>query len=115
MATRFRGFARMLSTAKNSTKKEGLCRICSSAVEESPKERMMNTSGDIDYQDIARRANKEFYINVGKGASVGVTLGIIYNYFVIGWYPFKDTIEGGKYHRNHALQPETVHAMKFKR
>ncbi|KAI3868455.1 hypothetical protein MKW92_017999 [Papaver armeniacum] len=89
MAIRFRGFARMLSTAKNSTRKEGLCRICSSAVQESPKERMKNTSGDINYEDT--RTTRNFYLNVSKGASVGLTIGTIYGYFVYGWYPFKIT------------------------
>ncbi|RZC54015.1 hypothetical protein C5167_012865 [Papaver somniferum] len=99
MANRFRGFAMMLSTAKNSTRKEGSGRMFSSTAQESPKERMKNTSGDINYEDTDTRTTRNFYLNVSKGASVGLTIGTIYGYFVYGWYPFKGTLEGDRSHK----------------
>ncbi|KAI3857924.1 hypothetical protein MKW98_011190 [Papaver atlanticum] len=56
MTNRFKGFARMLSTGKNSTIKGGIRRI-------------------------ARRVKREVNIEVIKALSAGLALGTIYNYF----------------------------------
>ncbi|KAI3860911.1 hypothetical protein MKW92_017225 [Papaver armeniacum] len=110
MATRFRGFVRMLSGAKNSTKKEGSGGMLSSTAQESPKgdyysERMKEIYG-ADYAKLSdaemekiytRRVNREFNNNVIEGLFIGLAIGSVYGYFAYGWYPFK------------------VQAMKFKR
>ncbi|KAI3858583.1 hypothetical protein MKX03_005631 [Papaver bracteatum] len=121
MANRLRGFARMLSTAKNSTRKEGFSRRVSSSAGKSTKnhkgdapmdyvsKQMKEIFGDIDYgtltysereKIITRHANREVDIQALKILSMGVAIGLtvtsLVGYCSVGWYPFKDALWGNK-------------------
>ncbi|KAI3872141.1 hypothetical protein MKW98_011633, partial [Papaver atlanticum] len=106
MANRFRGFARMLSTANNSTRKEGFGRRFSSTVEKPPKDDFDNELtkkifGDSELHRARAERNKmldsqpdsEFKMIALKGLSIGAAMGLVlgslYSYLVTGWYPFK--------------------------
>ncbi|RZC93856.1 hypothetical protein C5167_016551 [Papaver somniferum] len=115
MANKLRGFARMLTNAKNSTRKEGFSRTFSSFAEKSTEKQ-----GDVglDKIKLAQRTkaiNREVDIEMIQllSASVagGVVLGCLYSYFLRGWNPFEDTPGRDKDYGNHALQVQP----KFKR
>ncbi|MCL7022579.1 hypothetical protein MKW94_014787 [Papaver nudicaule] len=94
MANRLGGFAKVLSTAKNSTRKEGFRRRFCSAAEK--------VFGDIDYRSLTdaqmqkfmdRKVGRELTIRILKAVSIGSALGLaiggVYSYLVMGYYPFK--------------------------
>ncbi|MCL7042679.1 hypothetical protein MKW94_004127 [Papaver nudicaule] len=102
MANRLRGFTKMLSTAKNSTRKEGFCRMYSSSsdAENGPgsdylRSYMKEIYGDIDYRTltyaqrdkiIQKHVNKELYIEAAKGLAVVAVFGVAFNYAVKWWF-----------------------------
>ncbi|KAI3858588.1 hypothetical protein MKX03_005636 [Papaver bracteatum] len=116
MANRFMGFARLFSSsAKNFTRKEGFLRMFSSTAGKSTKNHKI--FGDVDYDSLtdAQRMkiiNRHVYFETitrfSTGVAIGLTLGCLYGYFSIGWYPFKDTFEGKENYRNHALRLEKL-------
>ncbi|MCL7029528.1 hypothetical protein MKW94_000397 [Papaver nudicaule] len=99
MANRLRGFAKMLSTAKNSTCKER--RMFSSGAESNAKgvylsERMKEIYGDMDYRTLTsaqkdkivqRHVNRELNIEFMKALSTGAAIGLAIN-FAFGLWPF---------------------------
>ncbi|MCL7033934.1 hypothetical protein MKW94_014747, partial [Papaver nudicaule] len=104
MTIGLRGLARMLSTAMNSTRKEGFSRMFSSSAAEKnlkPKgeylsERMKEIYGDIDYRTLTpaqrqkiidRQVTREVASLIMKGLSAGVAIGLAIN-FAFGLYPF---------------------------
>ncbi|MCL7042305.1 hypothetical protein MKW94_013423 [Papaver nudicaule] len=126
MANGFRGFARMMSTVKNSTRKEGLGRMFSSKAQKSTTiqkdaapplywaEKMKKAYGDRDPASLTeaeryRVIKRQVYIEVFTGVSVGSALGLTFVYIATGWYPYQATIWGDK---NHALEAELHHALE---
>ncbi|KAI3940027.1 hypothetical protein MKW98_029803 [Papaver atlanticum] len=118
MANRLRGFARMLSTAKNSTIKEGFSRRVSSSAGKSTKnhkgdapmdyvsEQMKEIFGDIDYGTLTYAERKKImtrYVNrevdiealkiLSMSLAIGLTVSSVVGYFSGWWYPFKDAGE----------------------
>ncbi|XP_026454885.1 uncharacterized protein LOC113356089 isoform X2 [Papaver somniferum] len=96
MANRFRGFGRMLSTAKNTTRKEGFAPPI-----DYVSERMKQIVGD-NYREltfaqqkeaITKRVNKRVDNEMIKAISAGATfclaLSALYTCILFGWYPFK--------------------------
>ncbi|MCL7036303.1 hypothetical protein MKW94_011780, partial [Papaver nudicaule] len=103
MANRLRGFTKMLSTAKNSTRKEGFCRMYSSSssgAENGPgndylRRYMKEFYGDIDYRTlthaqktkiIQKHVNKELTIEAAKGLAAVAVFGVAFNYAVEWWF-----------------------------
>ncbi|MCL7043563.1 hypothetical protein MKW94_021844 [Papaver nudicaule] len=135
MANRIRGFARMLSTAKASTRKEGFCRMFSSSgADKNPKpkveydyytERMKEIFGDTDYRTLTlaerrkmidRRIFREFGARALKTLSIVAAVGVT-GFCALELYPSyrKDTCGRNEQNEDrHVLQLEPV-PMKFKR
>ncbi|MCL7024602.1 hypothetical protein MKW94_006219 [Papaver nudicaule] len=85
MANRLRGFTRMLSTARNSTRKE----FSSPAGKKSTQN--LKDVGVTDAER-AKQIDREVTIDTTKallkGAAGGLVLGSVICYFVYGWNPF---------------------------
>ncbi|MCL7036441.1 hypothetical protein MKW94_012330 [Papaver nudicaule] len=102
MANRFRGFGRMLATAKNSTRKEGFGRKYSSETEKSIRIQK-DAAAPVELTDAERTklVNREVDLLMLKALSYGVggsvVLGCIYGCFKSGWDSLmKDTLGGNK-------------------
>ncbi|KAI3874044.1 hypothetical protein MKW92_034121 [Papaver armeniacum] len=93
MGTKFMGFARMLSTAKNSTRKEGFGRMFSSEVQKPPKVDMdtltRSQRNKIIEEEVDARFRDDAVKGLCSGSMFGLVLGIVYGYVGFGWYPFK--------------------------
>ncbi|MCL7026650.1 hypothetical protein MKW94_008600 [Papaver nudicaule] len=116
MANGFRGFGRMLSTAKNSTREEGLVgRMLSTAKNSTRKEgfggRMFSSDAGKNSTKISKdaaapvkltaaertkRINREVDLYMLKSIAAGVVPGLFLSYCAYRWNPFEDTLEGGK-------------------
>ncbi|MCL7050066.1 hypothetical protein MKW94_022402 [Papaver nudicaule] len=134
MANRFRGFARMLSTAKNSTSKGGLGgRMFSSEAKKSTKipkydvpndyfmsDRMKVIFAGKDYHSLTpaqrikiinRHVDIEMIKSISCGAAVALTLCHLYGYFAYGFYPFQeDPLGENKDYRSRLMELKALRA-----
>ncbi|MCL7039166.1 hypothetical protein MKW94_017433 [Papaver nudicaule] len=98
MANRLGGFARMLSTAKNSTREEGLVgRMFSfTAGKNSVKNSKDAAPVALTVAERRKRMNREVDIAALKGMATGAAIVAGISHFAFGWNPFSKDLFGGR-------------------
>ncbi|MCL7049064.1 hypothetical protein MKW94_017330 [Papaver nudicaule] len=99
MANGFSGFAKILSTAMNSTRKEGLIGRMLSSVAGKISTKVPKDAALVELTVAERRKlmNREVDVAAIKGIATGAAGAAVFSHFAFGWNPFKkDTLGADK-------------------